>query len=263
MDNVIDLTGDDSFHVPGRCPNAISSDGLDGNDPCLLTDTAEVGAVALENGSTSPGTPKSRTWRLPSLEEDHMQEVLDLLLLPQPKAKTSPSTPRRHKGDGWRKPATSPSVPRSRKSLKSKPNITQIPNVSFKKPPTIQIASDVEASSPSPFAATGSITTRVKRARHSFKFLQLPPEMRNRVYNLLLTTSEPIEMTRTRQTTAKREGSLSFLCNPVSISHSSSNPRLVSAADFSEDILRTPSLCLHEEMLTPISYRRFRKMQNL
>ena len=205
MDSVIDLTGDDLFHphVPGL--NAISSDGIDDDDLCLLTDAAEVRAGTLKTTSNSSGNSKFRTWRLPSLEEDHMQEVVDLLL-PQPQTKAFPSTPKRHKGEALKKPALSATVPHSRRSSSTEPNIKQLSNFPFKTPRTIRIPSDVSPSSSSLRAATGSIPTRVKRARQSFKFLQLPPEMRNRVYSLLLTTSEPIEMTRARQTTANREG---------------------------------------------------------
>ena len=219
MDSVIDLTGDDLFHpyVPG--PNAISSDEIDNGDLCLLTDAAEVRAVTLKTTSTSSGNSTFRTWRLPGLEEDHMQEVVDLLL-PQPQTKALPSTPKRHKGEALKKPALSATVPHSRKSLSAEPNIKQLSKFPFKTPRTIRIPSDVSPSS-SVATATGSITRRVKRARQSFKFLQLPPEMRNRVYSLLLTTSEPIEMTRARQTTANREGWLSFPSNSVPISRNS------------------------------------------
>ena len=209
MDSVIDLTKDDLVYSPNQCPKPMSNDGVD-DDLCFSTHAAKAGVVALKAGSIPSGTPTSRTWRLPSLEEDHMQEVVDLLL-PQPKSKSSLSSPERHKGEAWTKPALSPAVPHSRKSSKSKPNITNMPNLAFKKPRTIRMTSDVETSSSPPCAAMGSITARVKRARQPFRFLELPPEMRNRVYNLLLTTSEPIEMTRARQTTAKREGWLPFL----------------------------------------------------
>ena len=206
MDNLIDLTEDDLVHPSVRCPNTISSDGIDDDDLCFLTDSAEADAVALKAASTSSGST-SRTWRLPSLQEDHMQEVVDLLL-PQPKPKVSPSTPQRQKEEALKEPAPSTTTLRSQKSLRKQPNILQTPNVTFKTPRTIRIAGDVDVgtSDSPPLTATGSIKTRVKRARQPFRFLQLPPEIRNRVYNLLLTTSEPIEMTRARQTTATREG---------------------------------------------------------
>ena len=212
MNNVIDLTGDDLVHPSVRYPNALSSEGTvddNDNDLSLLADTAEAGAVAPKAASISPGTSISRTWRLPSLEEDHMQEVVDLLL-PQPKSKTFPSTPQRHKEKALKELSPSTTLSRSQKSLKSRPNIPQKPNVAFKTPRTIRITDAVRKFSSPPFAATGFSTTRVKCARQPFRFLELPPEIRNRVYSLLLTLSEPIEMTRTRQTTEKREGKISF-----------------------------------------------------
>ena len=213
MNNVIDLTGDDLVHHSVPWPNALSSDGIDDddhdNDLSLLTDTVEARAVAPKAPSILPGTSISRTWRLPSLEEDHMQEVVDLLL-PQSKSKAFPSTPHRHKEKALKELSPSTTISRSQKSLKSRPNIPQLPNVAFKTPRTIRITDAVRKLSSPPFAATGFLTPRTKRARQSFKFLQLPPEIRNRVYSLLLTTSEPIEVTRTRQTTEKREGKLSI-----------------------------------------------------
>lgn len=209
MDNVIDLTGDDLVHPPVRCPNTMSSDGIDDDELCVLTDSADAGVVALKAASAESGASTSRTWRLPNLEEDHMQEVVDLLL-PQPQPKVSPSTPQGNKQEALKEPAPPTTILHSQKSLKKQPNIPQTPNVTFKTPRTIRITRDVGTSHSPPFAANGSIRTRVKRARQPFQFLQLPPEIRNRVYNLLLTTSEPIEMTRARQTTATREGKLSF-----------------------------------------------------
>ena len=224
MDSVIDLTGDDPGNPSIPCPNAMSSDGIDDNDLCLLTDAAEVRALALKASLTSSGTS---AWRLPGLEEDHMQEVVDLLRA-QPRSEASLSTPPKHKGKALKKPALSPN--HSRKSSKNVPNITQLTKSAFKEPRTIRITSDVETSGSPSCAATGSITKRVKRAHQPFKFLQLPPEIRNRVYNLLLTTSEPIEMTRARQTTAKREGWLSFLRNSAPLNALHKNLRHVSAA---------------------------------
>ena len=64
---------------------------------------------------------------------------------------------------------------------------------------------DIAPSFKSPASwVTESPTRRSKPGRDPFHFLRLPPELRNKVYEDLLTTKDPIEINSARQTISRR-----------------------------------------------------------
>ncbi|KAG7008386.1 hypothetical protein G7Y79_00006g020060 [Physcia stellaris] len=203
MDNMIDLTEDDAVERPLGPSDPFGSDGLDNEALIHLADSAQNRKDTTSIAKVlSPKTAKPRAWRLPDLEDDHMQAVVDFLV-PQPKAQTARPSHRVENGKTPRKPHQ-PTIPSARKDSNNGTSLTPKASVAFIPPRAIyipDIAGTADSATP---ATTTPVTPRLKRSRQPFNFLQLPPELRNRVYGLLLTTFDPIELTRARQTTAKR-----------------------------------------------------------
>ena len=203
MDNLVDLTEDDAVEPPLRASDAFGSDGLDNEALIHLADSAQDTKDTKAIGKVlSPRTANLRTWRLPDLEDDHMQAVVDFLV-PQPKAQTPRRNPHVDNRNTWRKP-DQPIVPPARRGSKNGTSVTPKPSVAFIPPRAIYIPDDAGTPHSATPATVTPVTPRLKRSRQPFNFLRLPPELRNRVYGLLLTTFDPIELTRARQTTAKR-----------------------------------------------------------
>ena len=203
MGNVVDLTDNSPIRQPTRPPNQFSSDGLDDKTLIDLADALQTKKDTVKARSTVSGASEPRAWRLSELEDDHMQEVVDLIIT-QPKSREPPSSPldSRNKASKKSKQCTGFRRTSSRNQTKE----ASRPSMAFKPPPTIHIPDSI----PNPASAMASIITSLKPRHNSkrphqlFPFLHLPPELRNRVYSLLLTTADPIELTQARQTTQKR-----------------------------------------------------------
>ena len=138
---------------------------------------------------------------------DHMSSIIELIRPKASDAAPSPVLKRRKKDTSggaatFKKPRRKPSA-----TFPSPRTLSNVTTTAFKPPPNITIPEALPTPLPTPARTlnfTSSPLTIRKPRRGPFPFLTLPPELRNKVYSLLLIHASPLELPRTARTAAAR-----------------------------------------------------------
>lgn len=171
--------GDNGY--PGSDGDMMLDDEEERQAILKLVEAAQAGTAAAQ-GSSSKNTKSTN--KSGTQEGCHMQPV-KLMLQAEAEARQKAFNARQRKAA---KDKGSAGRKRARRLSKQ----------AGKGPQTIEISDDDDIAIPRPRRAKRA--AKFNERERSFRFLDLPAELRNKVYCILLTNDEPIEMTRSRQT---------------------------------------------------------------
>ena len=200
MQPTIDLTGDDlplmdpPFMYPEPPSESEGSDednGYPGSEGDVLDEEEERKAIlklveaARIGAAAAEGSP-SKNNKSGTQHGCHMQPV-KVLLQAEAEARTKAFNARQLKAAKEKRNAT-------------KKRARRVSDKADKRPKTIQISDDDDDDIVPPRPRRFKRAAKLIETERPFRFLDMPAELRNKVYRILLTNFEPIEMTRSHRT---------------------------------------------------------------